>query len=139
MAEVKSLDQRQIDLIAGWILDQLGTAVDYAGGIFKDFSLVRLYTTIMFLAGAVEAAVAKIEGAGGQDKKRILVVVLNRLIDIPLLSERMEAWAIGLLIDQAVEYLNKSFGKSWLDQYEKTAGRLVLPYGTKLKEADGEK
>jgi len=63
----------------------------------------------------VEAEASELAGA---DKKALAVAVLNRLIDIPLLPESVEAVIIGWAIDAAVSALNKLVGKAWLEKLQ---------------------
>jgi len=43
----------------------------------------------------------------GNDKKELAVKTLNKLIDIPFLTEGMEHIILGIMVDKAVYYLNK--------------------------------
>ncbi|MFA5937644.1 MAG: hypothetical protein WC822_07255 [Candidatus Paceibacterota bacterium] len=61
----------------------------------------------------VEKHAADVKGA---DKRALAVAIINELVDIPLVPERIEAVIIGWAIDAAVAALNKLVGKDWLEK-----------------------
>ena len=68
---------------------------------------------ITHVVSHVEAIGEDLKLAGAQ-KKELAVAVLNRLIDLPLLPENMEAVIIGFAIDAIVTGFNVKFGNAWL-------------------------
>jgi len=63
----------------------------------------------------VEEVSADVKIAGEQ-KKELAIYVLNRIIDVPWLPERVEAWLINMAIDAVIAALNRFLGKSWLSK-----------------------
>lgn len=52
----------------------------------------------------------------GDDKKELVVNVLNMLIDVPLVPESVEGWMIRFIVDKTVKGLNDIFGKDWVEK-----------------------
>ena len=52
----------------------------------------------------------------GEEKKTLVVKILNKLIDIPVVWEALEEDLIEFAVDSLVESFNKIFGKNWLNK-----------------------
>lgn len=71
---------------------------------------------VHYLLWAVEKVVADAgEVAKGGEKKKALVQFLDNCIALPFWAEPFDGIVIDWLIDKAVDFLNKTFGKDWLD------------------------
>lgn len=82
----------------------------------KDFkgSIGDAIRNIPDVVHAVERVAADLKLAGEQ-KKELAVSILNKMIDIPLAPEAVEAVLIGFAVDAVVAAFNK-YGKSWVSK-----------------------
>jgi len=115
---MKRFSKDDIDVVVNWVMDQIGPVGSKFQDTFDSFNFMKLMNLVMFLAGVIEMAARTFEGMTGPDKKEVLVRVINRLIDIPFVPENVEGWAIEMLIDQVIDWLNKIKGKKWGDQFK---------------------
>ena len=70
---------------------------------------------------AVETKASEVTGMTGAQKKELAVEVINALVDIPFLPEKLEGILIGWAIDAVIAALNKLVGKDWLAVSENAA------------------
>jgi len=69
----------------------------------------------------VEKYSAHVNALTGREKKKLVVKVLNKYINIPIpkvprfIMEKIEGLVIGLIVNLVVGFLNKKFGKNWLE------------------------
>jgi len=56
------------------------------------------------------------DGFKGDDKKRLAISIINKLINIPVIPEWLEGKIIGFAIDAIITTLNKFFGKDWSEK-----------------------
>lgn len=111
------LSSDQIDVVIDYIIDQIGPIGERFGELWNSFSFYKLMNVVIFLAGCIEQALSMIKDLDGESKKDVLVGVINRLVDVPLVPEYVEGWAIEITIDQVISWLNKRFGKDWLKRF----------------------
>lgn len=115
---IRRFSKDEIDQVVDWVMAQIGPLGKLFQDAFSSFNFLKLMNLIMFLAGVIEMAARKFEGLTGPDKKKVLVKVINRLVDIPYVPENIEGWAIEMLIDQVISWINKVRGKKWGDQFK---------------------
>ncbi|MDD2773393.1 MAG: hypothetical protein PHP45_06825 [Elusimicrobiales bacterium] len=56
------------------------------------------------------------EGLKGADKRELAVAIINELVDVPFLPEKLEEVLIGWGVDTTVHALNKLLGQDWFAQ-----------------------
>ena len=49
-------------------------------------------------------------------KRELAILVLNAIIDLPIIGEKQEAWLIGYMIDAIIAAFNTIFGKKWIEK-----------------------
>lgn len=73
----------------------------------------RLAFTAMAMAvRETEAKAAELKMTG-EEKRELVVQVINDLVDIPILPEWCEAKRFGYLVDFAIEMVNQVAGHAW--------------------------
>lgn len=115
---VKRFSNDEIDAIVDWLMKTIGPIGDKFQDIFNSFNFLKLMNLVIYLAGMIELAAKTFEGLTGPDKKKVLVRYLNRVIDMPVVPEIVEGWAIEFMIDQVIGWLNKLKGHKWGDQFK---------------------
>ena len=70
------------------------------------------------------------EVAKGGEKKKALVQFLDNCIKLPFFLESFDDNVIEFLIDKAIAFLNKTFGKDWIDHIPVPA--LAKPFSVKV-------
>lgn len=100
------------------ILENLGDLGDInlgRVGKFDPTALRRLYEVVYESVKDVES-VSKIYGSlTGEEKKEVVVEILNESVNIPWFPEFLERVIFGLLIDIVVYVFNKIGGHDWLN------------------------
>ena len=115
----KIADQIIADVKSGKVifkgLADVAAAVKNASGFLGKISAGAKAIGNVIYAGVkyVEDIALELKLAGNQ-KKELAVLIINQLIDLPLLSESMEAVVIGFAVDVAVAVLNNHSGHGWL-------------------------
>ena len=73
--------------------------------------------TIRQIPAVVEAVerLAKDTQLVGDQKREVAVIILNRLIDLPWIPEKVEAVLFGLVVDAVVAAYNR-FGHGWMSK-----------------------
>lgn len=79
---------------------------------FKGAKVVDMIKNIPDVVQAVEKLSSDAKLSGDQ-KKDVVVEILNRYIDIPLIPESGEAILIGFVVDAVVAAFNK-YGHDWI-------------------------
>lgn len=83
---------------------------------FKE--MIKSKPSVFKVISAIPVVIKKVEEMGnvikGISKKALAIELLNRVIDIPILPEKLECVFIGFAIDAIIEVLNKYLGKDWL-------------------------
>ena len=77
----------------------------------EGFHVSHIWKFIVIVAQNIEDLS---ENLTGTEKKELATIIVNKLIDIPIVPEWMEEKVFALLIDVIVESFNSIFGKnSW--------------------------
>ena len=99
-----------LDKLADSVLADLAAVKTELAG-FKG-PVADVVKNIPDVVAAVEKVGNDLKLAGAQ-KRDLAVKILNKLIDIPLVPESVEAILIGFVVDAVVAAYNK-YGKDWL-------------------------
>ncbi len=100
-----------INKLADEIINSGKVVIDAAKGIHGVDGAVKIIPGVI---AEVELAAQKTQGMTSAEKKELAVTIINRLIDIPLIPESVEAMLLGYAIDAIVSALNKLVGKDWI-------------------------
>lgn len=110
-----SMDQKADEIIekAGEFFEKLKEQITAKKGFIG--LIIGIFTAIPDVVKLVELLGLK-DGASGATKKCLAVTILNKIINIPILTESMEYQIIGSGVDVVVGTFNKLFGKKWLNK-----------------------
>jgi len=98
------------------LLKDVQTAIDILKQN-KDWNIDNINGKVDLLQSViveVEKTAQEVGGMLGAEKKELAVAILNKLIDIPILPEWVEAKVIEYIIDVVIALMNKWFGKLWI-------------------------
>ena len=106
-------NQEQVDVKA--MADAVIADLKAAFGELKDFKGGGVAGAIKNIPDVVHAVekLAKDIKLSGDQKKEVVVEIVNRFIDIPLIPESGEAILIGFVVDAVVAAFNK-YGHDWI-------------------------
>jgi hypothetical protein len=85
----------------------------------KHFKKSEWKEAIPVFVSLIREVISQVEGLThltGDQKRELAVGILNKIVDIPLLTEKMEATVFGIIIDVSVGFLNNLFGKNWIEK-----------------------
>lgn len=107
----RRLKMSDINKLADEIINSGKVVIDAAKGIHGVDGAVKIIPGVI---AEVELAAQKTQGMTSAEKKELAINIINRLIDIPLIPESVEAMLLGYAIDAIVAALNKLVGKDWI-------------------------
>lgn len=110
MGEETNAGGVDLDKLADSVLADLASIKTELAG-FKG-PIADVVKNIPDVVAAVEKVGVDLKLAGEQ-KRDLAVKIINRLVDIPLVPESVEAILIGFVVDAVVAAYNK-YGKDWL-------------------------
>ena len=62
----------------------------------------------------VEKTANEVGGLPGEQKKKLAVEIINKIVDIPVIPEWVEAKIIEYIIDIMIGFFNKHFSHAWI-------------------------
>jgi len=97
---------------------------EVSGVISKAKTVKKLdKASIGYLADVIQETIKQVEVVSSEVKKlsskqklQLAIDVLNKIVDIPYVPEFMEERILSIMISVAVEWMNKRFGKNWLQE-----------------------
>ena len=113
MSEESNQEQVDVKAMADKIIADLKTAAGEAKEL-RGLKIAEMIKNIPDVVHAVET-LAKDVKMSGDKKKEVVIEILNRFIDIPLIPESGEAILIGFVVDAVVAAFNK-YGHGWIDK-----------------------
>lgn len=108
--------------LAKELCDKVNLVIDGAKTVnnFSIKSTRKILDIVDSVITTIEQHSEHISKLSGEDKKKLAVEVLNKMINIKIkflprkLMDKIEGILIGFAIEFAVGFLNKKLGKAWL-------------------------
>lgn len=112
-AKRMSDESNKVDVKA--MADKIIADLKTAAGEVKELKGLKISEIIRNVPDVVHAVenLAKDVKMSGDQKKDVVIEILNRFIDIPLVPESAEAILIGFVVDAVVAAFNK-YGHDWI-------------------------
>lgn len=111
---------KQINTVAVELIKKSKSVIEAAKDIKDGFSFNKLMVLSKEVCIVVETYTQEVGTLSSQVKLSLAIELLVNLVDIPFVPQRIEKIIYNIALDKALDYLNSTFGKDWLDFNKKT-------------------